>query len=298
MSTGRQAGGWSLSVGVSLLESLWLDLVDELRVVRDDDDASLVDVDCLGHRPKRVTVEVVGRLVEDDDVRRVPHGAREHDLDLLPARERAHARVRPKLGREADVAQVVLHKLSKGGSNAQPSDRSSGWAADSKVKGWGLECLPPRLLRERSLQLCRERCDLVVDVLEHLSPQGLERSLPFRGRAGRLDWVADSRRTGRPGVGFGSNCARLCEAVEDQLRLQHPRGEVALPHHLVLELLGLVGLAAALGEALEDDLLYLDLACLGLVLDLDGRLHLGLVLRRHLGLLGLGLWLGLGLGLG
>ena len=73
------------------------DLVDELRVVRDDDDAALVQIDRLGHRAERVAVEVVGRLVEDDDVRRVPHGRGEHHLDLVRVRVRVRVRARVRV---------------------------------------------------------------------------------------------------------------------------------------------------------------------------------------------------------
>ena len=37
-----------------------------------------------------------------------PHGGPQHDLDLLAAREGAHARVRRELCLEADVVQVAL----------------------------------------------------------------------------------------------------------------------------------------------------------------------------------------------
>mmetsp|Transcript_3544 Transcript_3544/g.8991 ORF Transcript_3544/g.8991 Transcript_3544/m.8991 type:complete len:242 (-) Transcript_3544:2189-2914(-) len=110
------------------------DLVNELRVVRDDDHAAIVRVDRLGHGAERIPIEVVRRLVENDDVGRVPHRRREHDLDLLSARKCAHARVRRELRREAHVVEVRLHEL----------------------------------LRERADQLGGERCDLVVHVLEQL----------------------------------------------------------------------------------------------------------------------------------
>eukprot|EP00965_Chrysotila_dentata_P200823 6180202-Pleurochrysis_carterae.AAC.1 len=57
-------------------------LVDKLRVVRDDDDAAVVGVDGLGECAERVAVQIVGRLVKNHDVRRVPHGRCEDNLDL------------------------------------------------------------------------------------------------------------------------------------------------------------------------------------------------------------------------
>ena len=64
----------------------------------DDHDAALVLDDGVGERAERVAVEIVGGLVEDDDVRLVPHGGADHDLDLLAARQRAHAVVGAELG--------------------------------------------------------------------------------------------------------------------------------------------------------------------------------------------------------
>mmetsp|Transcript_34513 Transcript_34513/g.91640 ORF Transcript_34513/g.91640 Transcript_34513/m.91640 type:complete len:969 (+) Transcript_34513:1449-4355(+) len=74
----------------------------------DEEDAALVDLDGRGHGAERLAVEVVGRLVEDEEVRAVPHGGAHDDLDLLAARERAHAVVGAELAAEADVLEVLL----------------------------------------------------------------------------------------------------------------------------------------------------------------------------------------------
>ena len=155
---------------------LGADLVDELRVVRDDDDAALVEVDRLRHRAERVAVEVVGRFVQDDNVRRVPHGRGQHDLDLLATRECAHASVRRKLRLKPHVVQVAFDEL----------------------------------LGQRADELRRLGGDALVRVLEQL------------GEARRHELLAgDPRRE----AGF------------------------ALPLDLVLLLLGLVRLAAAVGDS-------------------------------------------------
>ena len=62
---------------------------DELLVVRDEDDAALELADGDGQAAQRVAVQEVGRLVQHQQMRVVPHGAGNDHLDLLPAREGA-----------------------------------------------------------------------------------------------------------------------------------------------------------------------------------------------------------------
>mmetsp|Transcript_10622 Transcript_10622/g.30457 ORF Transcript_10622/g.30457 Transcript_10622/m.30457 type:complete len:700 (+) Transcript_10622:293-2392(+) len=77
-------------------------------VVGDDDDAAFVLRNGTGEGPQRVTVEVVGGLVEDHDVGLVPHGGADDDLDLLAAGERVHAEVGAVLAVQAAVLEVLL----------------------------------------------------------------------------------------------------------------------------------------------------------------------------------------------
>jgi hypothetical protein len=58
---------------------------------------------------KRVTVQEVGWLVHDKDVRVVPHRRGKDDLDFLATREALHERVRAKLGLKAKVGEVLLN---------------------------------------------------------------------------------------------------------------------------------------------------------------------------------------------
>mmetsp|Transcript_5929 Transcript_5929/g.20180 ORF Transcript_5929/g.20180 Transcript_5929/m.20180 type:complete len:1091 (-) Transcript_5929:63-3335(-) len=97
-------------VVLALLEhpGLGAELGAELVVVGDHHHAALELLDGAGERAERLAVEVVGGLVEDEDVGLVPHGGGEHDLDLLPARERLHAVVGPELAVQADVLEVLL----------------------------------------------------------------------------------------------------------------------------------------------------------------------------------------------
>ena len=59
-------------------------------------------------RAEGIAIQVVGRFVENDDVRAVPHRRRDDDLDLLPAGKRSHASVGAKLLVQADVFEVLL----------------------------------------------------------------------------------------------------------------------------------------------------------------------------------------------
>ena len=80
---------------------------DELLVVGDHHDAASVVADGDGEAAQAVAVEVVGGFVEDEQVRVVPHGAREHDLDLLAAGEARDFVVVGDFGVEAHVFKVL-----------------------------------------------------------------------------------------------------------------------------------------------------------------------------------------------
>ena len=60
---------------------------------------------------KQLTVQEVGRLVEDDDVGLAPGGGTENDLDLL-ATETTHDVVRSELALETEVLEVLLDLLA------------------------------------------------------------------------------------------------------------------------------------------------------------------------------------------
>eukprot|EP00050_Salpingoeca_kvevrii_P005674 m.285049 g.285049 ORF g.285049 m.285049 type:complete len:376 (-) comp11283_c0_seq1:2481-3608(-) len=80
----------------------------ELVVVGDHDDAALVLADGLGKGTERLAVEVVGGLVENENLGLVPHGSANDDLDLLTTREGSHAVVGAKLAVETDILEVLL----------------------------------------------------------------------------------------------------------------------------------------------------------------------------------------------
>ena len=84
----------------------------ELGAVGNDDHTTLEPLESTGQGTKGVAIEVVGGLVEDDQVRALPRASGEHNLDTLATRETAHARVRNQLGVEAEVGAVSLNLLA------------------------------------------------------------------------------------------------------------------------------------------------------------------------------------------
>mmetsp|Transcript_71171 Transcript_71171/g.197071 ORF Transcript_71171/g.197071 Transcript_71171/m.197071 type:complete len:1167 (-) Transcript_71171:43-3543(-) len=82
--------------------------VAKLLVVGDDQHAALVVLDGEHQGAQALAVEVVRRLIQDQDVRLEPRAGREHDLHLLAAAQAAHARVRRHLGGQAHVGDVLL----------------------------------------------------------------------------------------------------------------------------------------------------------------------------------------------
>lgn len=91
-------------------------VLGELGGVSNDDDTTLERLDGLGKGTERVTVKVVGGLVEDDQVRTLPRASGENDLDTLTTRQTAHARVRNQLSIETEVGAVLLNLLADKGT--------------------------------------------------------------------------------------------------------------------------------------------------------------------------------------
>jgi len=87
-------------------------VLGELSGVSDDDDTTLERLDGLGESTKRVTVEVVGGLVKDDQMRTLPRAGGEDDLDTLTSGETTHAGVGNKFGVETKVGTVLLNLLA------------------------------------------------------------------------------------------------------------------------------------------------------------------------------------------
>jgi hypothetical protein len=84
--------------------------------VGDDEDTSLEGLEGGDEGSERLAVEVVGRLVEDDDVGTTPGSGGENDLDLLSSRETTHGVVGGELGLETEVGEVSLNLLTDEGT--------------------------------------------------------------------------------------------------------------------------------------------------------------------------------------
>merc|ERR1712188_270682 len=70
------------------------DAVAEVHVMGSDDDAAAVLLHRLRERAERVAIEVIRRLIDNQNVRVLPHGGGKHDLDLLAGGERLQRIVR------------------------------------------------------------------------------------------------------------------------------------------------------------------------------------------------------------
>lgn len=78
-------------------------------VVTDHEASTAVVADSTSQGAQTLPVKVVGRLVQHQDVRVVPHGSSQHNLDLLPSRQAPHAGVGTKLRLDAHVLEVLLN---------------------------------------------------------------------------------------------------------------------------------------------------------------------------------------------
>ncbi|ROV98021.1 hypothetical protein VMCG_07082 [Cytospora schulzeri] len=87
-------------------------VLGELGVVSNDDDTTLELLDGLGQGTERVTVQVVGGLVKDDQVGSLPRASSQDNLDTLTTRQTLHARVGNQLIVETEVAAVSLNLLT------------------------------------------------------------------------------------------------------------------------------------------------------------------------------------------
>mmetsp|Transcript_70157 Transcript_70157/g.146772 ORF Transcript_70157/g.146772 Transcript_70157/m.146772 type:complete len:654 (-) Transcript_70157:1258-3219(-) len=100
------------------------DAVTELLVVGNDEDSALVVLDGQDQGTQTLTIQVVGGLIEDENVRILPHRSGQDDLDLHASGELVDLGVGGGLRIDAKVAQVLLdtrlgqllrHKTGHGG---------------------------------------------------------------------------------------------------------------------------------------------------------------------------------------
>jgi len=88
------------------------EILGELGRMGDDDDTALEGLQRLGESTKGVAVEVVGRLVKDDQMRTLPRAGGQDDLDTLSTGKTQHAGMGNELGIKTEVGAVLLDLLA------------------------------------------------------------------------------------------------------------------------------------------------------------------------------------------
>jgi len=108
------------------------DLISELAVVGNNDNSTTELLDGQGQSTKGVTIQVVGGLVQDQQMGVKPHGGGKDDLDLLSSGETLDAGVGSELGIETEITQVLLDL--NGGQGAGPGTSLSGLLVIESLK--------------------------------------------------------------------------------------------------------------------------------------------------------------------
>merc|ERR1712193_57917 len=85
------------------------DAIAEFLVVRNDEDTSFVVLDCQHQRTKTFAIQVIGRLVQDEDVRVLPHGSGQHDFDLHSTTKLRNLAMAGRLWIHTKVKEVLPH---------------------------------------------------------------------------------------------------------------------------------------------------------------------------------------------
>mmetsp|Transcript_3700 Transcript_3700/g.5375 ORF Transcript_3700/g.5375 Transcript_3700/m.5375 type:complete len:351 (-) Transcript_3700:1910-2962(-) len=96
----------------------------------DHDNSSIVALNGTSKGSQRFTVKVVSRLVQNENVRLVPHSSCEHDLHLLSSRKGRHTVVSSEFSSKTTSSQVLLDVL--GGKRA---DVKTGALRDLHIDG-------------------------------------------------------------------------------------------------------------------------------------------------------------------
>lgn len=95
------------NAAVSDVPLLWAKRADELLVMGNHHHTTLVVANGDGKTTEGVTVQEVSRLVKDEEMGVVPHGAGEDDLDLLASGETGDLVVVGDFGVETEVLEVL-----------------------------------------------------------------------------------------------------------------------------------------------------------------------------------------------
>jgi hypothetical protein len=86
-------------------------ILGELGGMGNDDNTTLESLDSSRQSSKRVSIQIVGRLIKDDKMGSLPGTGGKHKLDLLTTRQTSDSRVRDKLGLETKEGAVGLNLL-------------------------------------------------------------------------------------------------------------------------------------------------------------------------------------------
>ena len=92
---------------ISHMPLLGAERADEFFVMGDHDHAALVVANGNGQTTQGVTVQEVGRFVQDKKMRVVPHGTGQHNLDFLSTGETGDFVVVGDFGIEANILKVL-----------------------------------------------------------------------------------------------------------------------------------------------------------------------------------------------
>jgi len=103
-------------VTVSHSPDFGTDGLGELSVVSDDEYTSLEGLERRDKGGERLSVQVVGRFIEDDNVGSSPGSGSENDLDLLSSGKTTHGVVGSEFGFETEIDEVRFDFLSDEGS--------------------------------------------------------------------------------------------------------------------------------------------------------------------------------------
>jgi hypothetical protein len=87
--------------------------VDELLVVGDTEESTSPFTDTDSETSEGVTIQEIGRLIENEALRFRPHGGGDNDLDLLSSRQSSHLVVFGDISIESDIHQMLTNELER-----------------------------------------------------------------------------------------------------------------------------------------------------------------------------------------
>mmetsp|Transcript_69570 Transcript_69570/g.125419 ORF Transcript_69570/g.125419 Transcript_69570/m.125419 type:complete len:206 (-) Transcript_69570:1498-2115(-) len=89
--------------------ALVADCMTELTVMRNHNDSTSELLQASSQGAQRVSIQIIRRLIEDENVRRQPHGCSKYHLHLLPPREYPNPGVRGEARVQAKAGEMLLY---------------------------------------------------------------------------------------------------------------------------------------------------------------------------------------------